>query len=97
MHLKPAVAECRFAFCAGQRIFLFGLWVQKNRKVLADGQVAQTHQSLRCAANHHPVTVSYLQTKQGIANRTTDQENLHFVSLAALADQLNTGLKKLRS
>jgi hypothetical protein len=36
MHHKPAVARPRFALSARQREFLFGVGVQKYRKVSAD-------------------------------------------------------------
>ena len=82
MHFKAAVTARRFAFGAGQRKFLAGDRVQKNRKVLAHRLVAQRRQGFRCAADHDPVMVDDRQAQQGIAHRTTDHVNLHGGSLA---------------
>ena len=58
MHVEPFVARGRLALGAGQCIFLVGLGVQKDRKILADGPKTAGQHLFGCGAHHHPVTVT---------------------------------------
>ena len=77
MHCKAVIAACSFALGAGEGVFLVCGWVQEHRKVFAHRLIALRHQSLGCAAHHHPVAVRPVEAHQGIAYCTADQVSFH--------------------
>ena len=76
MHLKAVIARSGFALCSGQRVFLFGLRMQKNREVFAYAHEARIQHLLRRTAHDAPISVSGLAPHQCIAHRAPDKIDL---------------------
>jgi hypothetical protein len=77
IELEGRVAAARLALGARERVFLFGLGMQKHREVLADLHVAEIAHLGRAAADDDPVALAHGQPEQLVANRAAHLVDVH--------------------
>ncbi|MPN51110.1 hypothetical protein SDC9_198752 [bioreactor metagenome] len=82
MEGEALVAGSGLAFGAGERVFVLGARVEKNREVLSDRTEPGGDHLLRRGADHHPVAVARTDRQagageQGVAHPAADGVDLH--------------------
>ena len=84
---KAVVTGGSFALGAGERVFLAGVRVQEYREIAADAFVSLGFERAGRCADHTPVPFRHGQAQQFIANRATDEVNLHPAILARIVHE----------
>ena len=54
---EAGIARRYLGFGSGERIFLFRLWMQENRKALAHLRITQGQHQLPVGTDHHPISI----------------------------------------
>jgi hypothetical protein len=82
MKLETVVTLARFSLGSGKRVFLIGVGMQKNRKILSDLAVAFRQELVGSRAHDAPVPLFNRQSKLLIPNSTTNKVNFHLHKLS---------------